>query len=90
VDKRMSDVARLGLCGQIWLLIGRDSLTVCRYSTPSSPFPCYSGCGNMGLRVMFLGTKVEASIADFILKSHTFPRYISMKAIDNCLKLKLS
>jgi hypothetical protein len=29
-------------------------------------------------------------IVDFIFKSHTFLRYISMKAIDNCLKLKLS
>jgi hypothetical protein len=40
--------------------------------------------------------KVEAPItdrgpiSDFIFKSHTFPRHVSMKAIDNCLKLKLS
>jgi hypothetical protein len=29
-------------------------------------------------------------IVDFIFKGHTFLRHISMKAIDNCLKLKLS
>ena len=39
-------------------------------------------------------TKVEAPImdkgpiVDFIFKGHTFLRHISMKAIDNCLKLK--
>jgi hypothetical protein len=41
-------------------------------------------------------SKVEAPITDrgpmvdFIFKSHTFLRHLSMKAIDNCLKLKLS
>jgi hypothetical protein len=29
-------------------------------------------------------------ITDFIFKSLTFLRHVSMKAIDNCLKLKLS
>jgi hypothetical protein len=29
-------------------------------------------------------------IMDFMFKSHTFPRHVSMKAIDNYLKLKLS
>jgi hypothetical protein len=48
----------------------------------------------LGCRV--LRTKVEAPItdrgpiADFNLKKHTFLKHISMKAIDNCLKLKLS
>jgi hypothetical protein len=41
-------------------------------------------------------TKVEAPITnrgpivDFIFKCHTFLRHISMKGINNCLKLKLS
>jgi hypothetical protein len=40
--------------------------------------------------------KVEAPItnrgpiADFIFKCHTFLRYVSIKSIDSCLKLKLS
>jgi hypothetical protein len=44
----------------------------------------------------FLRHKVEAPITDrgpianFIFKDHTFLRHVSMKAIDNCLKLKLS
>jgi hypothetical protein len=44
----------------------------------------------------FNNHKIEAPImdrgpnADFIFKSHTFLRHVSMKAIDDCLKLKLS
>ena len=30
------------------------------------------------------------AIADFIIKSHTFLRHVSINAIDNWLKLKLS
>ena len=43
-----------------------------------------------------LVSKVEAPIMDmgpiveFIFKSHTFLKHVSMKVINNCLKLKLS
>jgi hypothetical protein len=60
---------------------------------------------NLGLVTSFLrpfsrclqtNCKVEAPITDrgpitdFIFKGLTFPRHVSMKAINNCLKLKLS
>jgi hypothetical protein len=62
----------------------------------------YHGCpGNSHYALLLgccpLGTlKVEAPITDkghvmdFIFKRHTFLRHVSMHAIDNCLKLKLS
>jgi hypothetical protein len=69
-------------------LTTKFTFTSCYYIALRSP--------NLLLTTPSTGTKVEAPItnrgpiADFIFKCHTFPRHISMKAIDNCLKLKLS